>query len=97
MLSVFALFFSTRLIGKGPGAETRQGLEKALKKIREEEFVQVYSVCHTVGFAVPVFKGDEVVAGLSIFVPESRYTDLHKEKIFRLIRKAAKQISASLT
>jgi DNA-binding IclR family transcriptional regulator len=78
------------------GAETKPGLEKILKKIREEEFVQVYSKHHTVGFAVPVYKGTEVIAGLSIFVPESRYTDSHKEKIFKLIHKAAKKISEGL-
>jgi DNA-binding IclR family transcriptional regulator len=76
-----------------PGAETRLGLDCALKKIREEEFVQTISVYHTVGFAVPVYKNEEVVAALSVFVPQSRYTDSHKEKIFKLIHKAAKQIS----
>lgn len=80
-----------------PGAETRMGLEAALKKIREEEFVQVVSVYHTVGFAMPVYKGKQVVAGLSVFVPESRYTDSHKAKIFRLIKKATKQISEEIS
>jgi DNA-binding IclR family transcriptional regulator len=80
-----------------PGAETRAGLENELKKIREEEFVQTISVYHTVGFAVPVYNNKAVVAALSIFVPQSRYTDSHKGKIYKLIRKAAKQISARLT
>jgi len=79
-----------------PGAETRSGLEKILKKIRDEEFVITYSKFHTVGFAVPIFKDNIAIAGLSIFVPESRYIDQHKEKIAKLIRKAAKQISSRL-
>jgi len=79
-----------------PGAEKRAGLEKILNKIRDEEFVQVDSVHHTVGFAIPVYRGTEVIAGLSIFVPESRYTDSHKENIFKLLLKAAKEISEGL-
>ena len=79
-----------------PGAETRTGLEEELKKIRKEEFVQLFSVYHTVGFAVPIYKDKLVIAALSIFVPESRYTESHKGKIARLIRKAAKQITGKL-
>jgi IclR family transcriptional regulator, KDG regulon repressor len=80
-----------------PGAETRAGLEEELKKIRKEEFVQLFSVYHTVGFAVPVYKDKVVVAALSIFVPESRYTESHKGKIARLIRKAAKKITENFS
>lgn len=79
-----------------PGAETRDGLEKILKEIRENEFVQVLSAQHTVGFAVPVYRKDQVVASLSVFVPASRYTDEHKEKISKLISRAAKKITEQL-
>ena len=80
-----------------PGAETRAGLENELNNIRKEAFVQLVSVYHTVGFAVPIYKNKEVVAALSIFVPESRYTDSHKGKIAKLIRRAAKQITDRLS
>lgn len=76
-----------------PGAETRIGLERELNKIRKEEFVKLVSVYHTVGFAVPIYKDNKVIAALSVFVPESRYTESHKGKIAKLIRKASKQIS----
>jgi DNA-binding IclR family transcriptional regulator len=79
-----------------PGAETRTGLENELGKIAKEEFSQLVSIYHTVGFSVPVYKDKEVIAALSIFVPESRYTESHKGKIAKLIRKAAKQITARL-
>jgi len=78
------------------GAQTRVGLEKSLGEIRKKEFVQTISVYHTAGFAVPVYKNKKVVAGLSVFVPQSRYTDSHKVKISKLIRKAAKAISERL-
>ncbi len=79
-----------------PGAETRIGLENELRIIRKEEFVQLVSVYHTVGFAVPIYKDKVVIAALSIFVPQSRYTESHKGKIAKLIRKAAKQITGKL-
>ncbi|MBC7827626.1 MAG: IclR family transcriptional regulator [Chitinophagaceae bacterium] len=79
-----------------PGADTKAGLDKALKNIRQEEFVQTLSVHHTVGFAVPVYKNKQVIAGLSVFVPESRYTESHKEKISRSIRRASKKITERL-
>jgi DNA-binding IclR family transcriptional regulator len=79
-----------------PGAETRAGLENELRKIAKEEFVQLVSIYHTVGFSVPVYQDKKVIAALSVFVPESRYTESHKGKIAKLIRKAAKQITSRL-
>lgn len=79
-----------------PGAQTKTGLENELNKIRKVEFAQLVSVYHTVGFAVPIYKDKVVIAALSIFVPESRYTESHKGKIAKLIRKAAKQITERL-
>jgi len=79
-----------------PGAQTVVGLRKELQQIKNNEFVQTVSVYHTVGFAVPVYKNDKVVAALSVFVPQSRYTDSHKEKISKLILTAAKKIREGL-
>jgi DNA-binding IclR family transcriptional regulator len=79
-----------------PGAETKAGLEKKLQQIREDKFVQLISVYHTVGFAVPIHKKNIVVAALSIFIPQSRYTESIKDKIEKKIRQTAKKISISL-
>jgi len=80
-----------------PGAQTMEGLKHQLQIIRKNEFVQTLSYFyHTVGFAVPIFRDNRVVAALSVFVPESRYTDSHKGKVYKLIRVAAKQITQQL-
>lgn len=79
-----------------PGAETRGGLKKELEQIRDAEFVQLISAHHTIGFAVPVYKNKQVIAGLSVFIPESRYADANKTKLFKAIRKAAELISDHL-
>lgn len=79
-----------------PGAETREGLEKELEKIREKEQVQVTSIHHTIGFAVPVYKNKQVIAGLSVFIPLSRFVESNHSKLEKLIRRAAKRISDKL-
>jgi len=78
------------------GAQTIAGLKKELEQIKLNEFVQTFSISHTVGFAVPVYKNNGVVAALSVFVPESRYTESNKEKISRQIKLTAKKITQQL-
>ncbi len=79
-----------------PGAETKEGLLLELQKIRTEEFVKIRSATHTVGFAVPIYKNKIVVAALSIFVPESRYTEKDKDKLYKAIRATADKIRKRL-
>ncbi len=80
-----------------PGVQTREALEKELAKIRKDQFVQtLFSFKHIVGYAVPIRKNKEVVASLSVFLPESRYTPQLKDKIARLTNRAAKKIKEHL-
>jgi len=79
-----------------PGVQTKEALEKALQQIRQEEFVQTLSAKHIVGFAVPVYKNKQVIAGLSVFLPESRFTSAHEEKIAKLIHRTVKKIKERL-
>ena len=76
-----------------PGTQTREGLEAALKEIREQEFVTVTSIQHTVAFAVPVYRNKEVIASLGLYIPLSRYTESHKEKLTKFIKRTAKRIT----
>lgn len=75
-----------------PGVKDDASLDKAIKKIRKDEMAQTVSAKHIVGFAVPIFRKDVVIAGLSVFLPESRLRPLHKEKIIRNIRSAAQKV-----
>ena len=79
-----------------PGVQTRETLEKALQKIRKEEFVQTVNAKHIVGFAVPVYKNKEVICSLGVFLPESRVTPASKENISRLMRRTANKIKERL-
>ncbi len=75
------------------GIPSREALEKVLQKIKKEEFVKTLSPKHIVGYAVPIFKNTEAIASLSVFLPESRFTPAHNDKIGKLIRRAAKKIT----
>jgi DNA-binding IclR family transcriptional regulator len=75
-----------------PGADTRAGLYAALQKIKEDEYVQTTTVYHTMGFAVPVYNKKQVIASLSVFIPESRYSEANKSKITKLLNSTAKKI-----
>ncbi len=75
-----------------PGVQNRAPLDKAIKKIQKDQMAQTVSAKHICGFAVPVYRKEQVIAGLSVFLPESRLTPKHKEKIITSINKAAKKI-----
>lgn len=78
------------------GTQTWDGLKGALAEIREKEFVEVTSVLHTVAFGIPIYKNNDVIASLGLYIPESRFTSLQKEKLSRLMRKAAKKITEQI-
>lgn len=75
-----------------PGTQNKASLDKAIKKIQKDQMAQTVSAKHICGFAVPVYRKGQVIAGLSVFLPESRVTPKHREKIITSINKAAKKI-----
>ena len=79
-----------------PGIRSREDLQKALQKIRDNKIVQTLSAKHIIGVAVPLYKEQQVIASLSVFVPESRFTTQHGEKIYKAIRRTSKKITERL-
>jgi len=79
-----------------PGVQTREALDLALQKIKNEEFVQTLNENHIVGIAVPIYRQNQVIASLSVFLPESRYKQVLQEKISKNIKRAAKKIKDRL-
>ena len=55
------------------GIKTLKQLQAALQKIRLKRLAFTLSPSHIVGLAVPIEKNGTVIAGLSVFLPESRY------------------------
>ena len=80
-----------------PEAIEKDALLNALREIREEEMAIQVSNQHVVGFAVPIYKGKNVVASLGVFLPEARLTETHRRKIISLLKKASGIVSQNLT
>jgi IclR family transcriptional regulator, KDG regulon repressor len=74
-------------------ASTLKGLDNALENIRNEKLSTTYFVGnHIIGFAVPIFMQKQVIAGLSVFLPEYRCPEQRKIQIIDALRNAALEI-----
>ena len=72
-------------------------LLKELEQAREKGWRVDVNKNHIVGLAVPIWKGDKVVASLGMFLPEARYKgDLRGEMLSALIE-AGEEIRSILS
>jgi DNA-binding IclR family transcriptional regulator len=78
------------------GIASREDLLQELRDIRRKEMALTLSPKHIVGLAVPIRKKEQVIASLSIYLPESRFTPGHREEILRRLREAAATINERL-
>ncbi len=78
-------------------AQTIESLQNALSQIRNNKLVITHTPNHAVGVAVPIWKEKIVVASLSTYLPESRYTPTVATNIETKLREAADEISKRLT
>jgi len=78
-------------------ASTLKGLSEALAKIRKESIAITHLTDrHVRGFAVPIYNGEQVVAGLSVFMPDYRYTVARQKIIIQSLKDASQIISKRL-
>ena len=76
---------------------TMKGLMTELQKIRKESIAITHLVNrHVRGFAVPVVESGHVVAGLSVFLPDYRYSVSRHKQITQALRDAAQLVSQRL-
>ena len=80
-----------------PGTDTLESLKMNLEAIRHAGivFTQLQDR-HVKGYAVPVFAKGLMVAGLSVFLPEFRWSSEKEREIVKAITIAAMQISSRL-
>jgi len=71
-------------------------LTSELKKIKEKQLAIHFDGKHIVGVGAPIYKNEEVVASVGIYLPEARFNYKEQEKIFSEIKKTAQQISEEL-
>lgn len=79
-----------------PGADTLAGLQAELINIQDKELCVTLSPTHILGLAVPIKKQKQVVAGLSVFVPEIRCSPTRQADIVMALKQAALTINERL-
>lgn len=78
------------------GIEDEEDLMIELLKIKKKQITIQISLSQIIGIATPVFKGDEAIASIGIYLPQSRYTDSMKNRIPEELQKTADIINREL-
>jgi DNA-binding IclR family transcriptional regulator len=79
-----------------PEAHSSEDLEQALAGIRRQKLARSQSAEHVVGLAVPVWREKQVVASVSVYLPEVRFKSRRRDEIIAALRKAGEDISRQL-
>jgi DNA-binding IclR family transcriptional regulator len=79
-----------------PEVRTREAFDRALATIRQKELARSDSAEHVVGLAVPVRQDDRVLAALSVYLPEVRFSRRRGDEIISAMRDASEAISRQL-
>jgi DNA-binding IclR family transcriptional regulator len=82
--------------GEWEGVTNRKTLFEKIKKIKEEGYATQMTEEHIFGLAVPVYKGDKVIASLSIYMPEFRYKKSDKAELISILEKSSANITHKL-
>ena len=73
-------------------------LLETLAQIKKEALAMTFmGNRHIRGFAVPIVVNDTVVAGLSVFLPEYRCTEIREQEIIQALKIGAEQIGKKLS
>ena len=76
-----------------PEVKNENELIFELDKIKRNQMAIHFDGAYIVGVGAPIYKNEEVVAAIGIYLPEVRFTNKVKEQIFSEISKTAQLIS----
>lgn len=78
-------------------ASTPKGFRNEAERIRRDGYTIQTTKTHISGIAVPVYKAKEVIASLSVYLPESRFNEKVKKEILVQLNKAAEAITKKIS
>lgn len=78
------------------GIEDEEDLMIELLKIRKKQMAIQVSKSQIVGVAMPVYKGEKVIASIGIYLPQSRYNPPMQKKVSDELKKTADLINQEL-
>ncbi len=79
-----------------PKVKSAKDLDQALAGIRRKKLARSDSAEHVVGLAVPVWREGQVVASVSVYLPEVRFTSERRDEIISALQRAGEEISQRL-
>ena len=79
-----------------PEVKNEKDLVTELTRIKEKQISVHFADSHIVGVGAPIFKNDNIVASLGVYLPEVRFNYKAQEQIFLEITKTASQISEEM-
>jgi len=82
--------------GEWENVKDEKTLMQQITKIRDQGYATQLTVGKIVGLAVPVYKGEKVIASLSVYMPQFRYTKSNKSEVIDLLKESSKNISKKL-
>jgi DNA-binding IclR family transcriptional regulator len=78
------------------GVKNEKSFREQIRRIRENGYAIQVTKEKIVGLAVPVFKSDKAIAGISVYMPQFRYSKSDKTGIINLMNQASKRITQRL-
>lgn len=79
-----------------PGVKNEKDLMDELNKVKQKQLSVHFDNNYIAGVGAPVFKNNEVIAAIGIYLPEVRFNYTMQEKIFTELSNTAKIITESL-
>lgn len=77
-------------------ANTKKKFYEQVQEIRKNGYALIMDSIQVIGLAAPVYKHDNIVASLSIYIPAFRFDDKMKKKMIKSGTEAARRISKNL-
>ncbi len=79
-----------------PEVKSAEDLQRVLAGIRRQKLARSDSAEHVVGLAVPVWQAGQVVASVSVYLPQVRFTAKDRGQIIDALREAGEEITQRL-
>ena len=79
-----------------PGIEDKEDLITELHKICKKQLATHVSTTQIIGWAVPIYKDKKIIAGLGLYLPQSRNKTSLQQKFLDELRKTGEKINENL-
>jgi DNA-binding IclR family transcriptional regulator len=82
--------------GEWEGVKDKRTLREQIEKITADGYATQLTNENIFGLAVPVYKGEKVIASLSIYMPEFRYKKSDRAELISMLKKSSANITQKL-